>query len=111
MDKKVIKKYTPAVKTNLIQQHLEGKRTLLELSKASGAHISTLRDWVKAYQKTQKPAPQKASESNKPVLAAPAAPKQDKKVPTEEETRLRKELATVREEREILKQALRILSS
>ena len=114
MADQVTKQYTAEFKQQLVERYLQGGTTLKAI--AQEAHISrdTLSGWVKAHQKAHPTLVQKTKAPKKAKAKAPVskAPKAEKQFAPENEiiADLRKQLALVTEERDILKRALRILS-
>lgn len=96
MNERKIRKYDKEFKLNAVNLCLKAHRPYSEIAKDLGIPTSTLSTWVETYQKDGKESfPGKGQ--LKPSVA--------------EVIQLRKELAIVREERDILKKALGIFSS
>lgn len=96
MTKRTIRKYDKEFKLNAVKLYLSNERTYEQISEELGIPIGTLVTWITAYNKD----------------GAEAFPgKGHVKASDEEVVRLRKELAIVIEERNILKKALGIFSS
>jgi transposase len=84
------KKFDKAFKEQVVLRILSEETTITEMAKELGTHYSTVRDWVKLY---------KLDGNN-------AFPGSGNLKPEDEEIRrLRKELADLKEENEILKKA------
>jgi|SRR5579864_1488585 len=96
MGQKKVRKYDKEFKLNAINLCLNSNRGYIAIAKNLGIPHSTLYSWVEAHQKDGKEA-----FPGKGLLKA-----SDKEMAD-----LRKELAIVREERDILKKALGIFSS
>ncbi len=96
MSKPKSRQYDNEFKTNTLNLYQEGSRSLTQLSQDLGIPVRTLRGWVACHGKT---------------VRGPVAPgKSAKQPPYAEMLVLRKELAIIREERDILKKALGIFS-
>jgi transposase len=96
MSQRKVRKYDKEFKLNAINLCLSSNRGYIEISKDLGVPSSTLHSWVEAHQKDGKE----------------AFPGKGHLKPSDAEVlQLRKELAHVREERDILKKALGIFSS
>jgi transposase-like protein len=96
MSQKKVRNYDKEFKINAVNLYLTSNRGYSEIAKGLGVPTSTLVSWVKIQQKDGKEA-----FSGKGHLKPSDA----------EVAQLRKELAHVREERDILKKALGIFSS
>jgi transposase len=96
MRQRKTRKYDKEFKQNAVNLCLKKDRGYSEIAKDLGLPVSTLASWVESYQKDGKEA-----FPGKGHLKASDA----------EVAELRKELAIVREERDILKKALGIFSS
>jgi transposase len=84
------KKFNKEFKEQAVLQILSGERTASELATELGVHYTTLRDWVKNYQQD----------------GVNAFPGSGNLKPDDDEIRkLRRELANLKEENEILKKA------
>jgi transposase-like protein len=96
MNSRNLRSYDKEFKLNAIKLFLEGGRTYPQVSKELGIPLGTLATWVKEYKNT----------------GEKAFPGKGHLKPSDTEVNnLRKELAIVREERDILKKALGIFSS
>lgn len=93
--KSKVKNYDKEFKLSAVKLYLNGERSTRQLSHELGIAQSTLSEWIKAYQ-----------ESGKEAFPG----KGHIKACDEELVKLRKELAIVKEERDILKKAVGILS-
>lgn len=96
MSKKVVKTYDKEFKQNAVNLYLKSNQPLSEIARNLGIATSTLSSWVEAKNRDGEEA-----FPGKGHLKASDA----------EVAQLRKELANVREERDILKKALGIFSS
>ncbi len=90
-----LKSYDKEFKLSAVKLYLDSGRSVRQLSSELGIAASTLSDWIKAY-----------NASGKEGFAG----KGHIKASDEEWVKLRKELAIVTEERDILKKALGIFS-
>lgn len=96
MSRKKARKYDKEFKLNAVHLCLSGNRSYHEIAENLGVPSSTLYSWIEAHKKDGKE----------------AFPGKGHLKPSDEEVaQLRKELASVREERDILKKALGIFSS
>jgi transposase len=96
MRKRKVRKYDKEFKLNAVNLCLAHNRSYKEIAKDLGVPVSTLASWVEAHQKDGKE----------------AFPGKGYLKPSDAEVaQLRKELAMVREERDILKKALGIFTS
>jgi transposase len=96
MSKKTVKSYDKEFKQNAVNLYLKSNRPLSEIARNLGIATSTLSSWVEA----------KGRDGEE------AFPGKGYLKPSDAEVaQLRKELANVREERDILKKALGIFSS
>jgi transposase len=96
MSQRKIRKYDKEFKQNAVNLCLKNDRAYREIAKDLGMAPSTLASWIEAYQKD----------------GSEAFPGKGHLKPSDVEVaQLRKELAHVREERDILKKALGIFSS
>jgi transposase len=96
MSQRKIRKYDKEFKQNAVNLCLKDDRSYREIAKDLGIAPSTLASWIEAYQKD----------------GSQAFPGKGHLKPSDAEVaQLRKELAHVREERDILKKALGIFSS
>jgi len=93
--KNKVKSYDKEFKLSAVKLYLSGERSIGRLSHELGIAQSTLSEWIKAYQASGK-------------AAFPG--KGHVKESDEELIKLRKELAIVREERDILKKVVGIFS-
>lgn len=95
MKEKTVRVYDKEFKLNAIQLYLNGKRSYPQVSSELGIPVGTLVTWVRSYK----------------ADGAGAFPGKGNIKPADVEiVGLRKELAIVREERDILKKALGIFS-
>jgi transposase len=95
-EKKQTRRYDKEFKENAVKLYLNGERTYDQLSEDLGVPCSTLASWVASYQcDGQEAFPGKGN----------------LKTADKEQAKLVKELAIVKEERDILKKALGIFSS
>jgi transposase len=94
MDAKTRKYYDPEFKRNAADLYLNGKQSLAEITQSLGVPESTLYGWVIEFKKNGKESfkPKELSDHEKELLL------------------LKKELADIRMERDILKKALAIFS-
>ena len=96
MNRKTVKSYDKEFKENAVNLYLKSNRPLSEIARNLGIATSTLSSWVEAKNKD----------------GEEAFPGKGYLKPSDAEVaQLRKELAAVREERDILKKALGIFSS
>ena len=96
MNRARVRAYDKEFKLNAVRLFLTGDRTYEQVSSELGIPLGTLVTWVRSYNKDE----------------AEAFPGKGYLKPSDDEVaRLRKELAVVREERDILKKALGIFSS
>jgi transposase len=96
MGVKAARKYDREFKINAVKLCLAGNQSFVKIAKNLGVPGATLHSWVKAHKKD----------------GAEAFPGKGYLKPNDAEfSQLRKELASVREERDILKKALGIFSS
>jgi transposase len=96
MSQRKVRRYDKEFKINAINLCLSSNKGYVEISKDLGVPTSTLHSWVEAHQKD----------------GIEAFPGKGRLKPSDEEVAyLRKELAHVREERDILKKALGIFFS
>ena len=96
MSQRKVRKYDKEFKLNAIKLYLENDRSYQQISNELGIPMGTLVTWLESHKKQ----------------GIEAFPGKGNIKPSEAETaRLKKELAIVREERDILKKALGIFSS
>lgn len=96
MSQRKVRRYDKEFKINAVNLCLSSNKGYGDISKSLGVPTSTLHSWVEAHQQD----------------GIEAFPGKGRLKPSDEEvSQLRKELANVREERDILKKALGIFSS
>lgn len=86
--------YTKEFKDSTIQLALNSEKSVLQIAKELGIHEKTLYGWLATYRK-----------SHHLEITVPVKKKSSIETLEEENRRLRKELAIVKQEREILKKA------
>jgi len=96
MSQRKVRKYDKEFKLNAVKLHLSGGRSYNQINQELGIPVATLAGWVATY-KADGAESFPGKGHLKPVNAA--------------EAQLRRELAIVKEERDILKKALGIFSS
>ena len=96
MSKRSMRKYDKEFKLNAVNLYLEGKHSIAKLSEELGVPEATLAGWLGTYKRQ----------------GVDAFPGKGNTKPAEEEVRrLRKEVESLRRQRDILKKALAIFSS